>query len=151
MALLLPSIKQLTERQYQLFFLFHHVIARHVPEGLVRLVDDDVAEAAKATAATLETASKGVIYEHAAASRPAQRLAGELAAMLSDMRQRGATVYDGEAAVVLRAIEKGARETRRAAPGDTAYLSLMNRLLQVNAAAAPPPDEQKAGSSIILP
>ena len=113
-AVLLPTIRNLTERQYQLFFLFQTLIARHKPEGFARLVDDDVADAAAAMAATLETSARGVIYEHAASSVVAQRLANELKAMLAEMRQQGATVYDGEAAIVLRAIEQGARESRKA-------------------------------------
>src|SRR5215208_4568502 len=99
-AILLPTIQGLTERQYQLFFLFQSVIARHTPEGFARLVDDDVADAAGAVASTLETAARGVIYEHSAQSRPAQRLAAEIKAMLAEMRQQGATVYDREAAIV---------------------------------------------------
>ena len=63
-ARLLPTIQSLTERQHQLFFLFQSVIARHRPEGFARLVDSDVADAAAAVAATLETAARGVIYEH---------------------------------------------------------------------------------------
>src|SRR5688500_9783896 len=55
-AMLLPTIRKLTERQYQLFFLLHTAIARHTPEGFARLVDEDVALAAEAFAATLETA-----------------------------------------------------------------------------------------------
>src|SRR4051812_42259083 len=61
-AILLPTIQALTERQYQLFFLFQSAIGRHTPEGFARLIDDDVAEAAGAAAATLETAARGVIY-----------------------------------------------------------------------------------------
>jgi hypothetical protein len=136
-SVLLPTLQGLTERQHQLFFLFQSLIARHTPEGFARLVDDDVADAAAAVAATLETAARGVIYEHAAQSRPAQRLAGEITAMLAEMRQQGAKVYDREAAVVLRAIEKGARETRRVEPGDASYLTLMGRLLQRNRATPP--------------
>ena len=145
-ASILPAIRHLTERQYQLFFLFQTLIARHKPEGLARLLDADVAEAAAAVAATLETAARGVIYEHTAASLPAQRLAGELRQMLEEMRQAGATVYDREAALVLRAVEEGAR----ASGGGTAYLELMGRLLQVNRAERPTGD-QKQGSSLILP
>ena len=77
-AALLPTIRHLTERQYQLFFLFQTQVSRHKPEGFARLVDDDVAEAALACAATLETAARGVIYEHAPQSLPAQTLATEL-------------------------------------------------------------------------
>src|SRR5258708_13504353 len=93
-AMLLPTLQGLTERQYQLFFLFQSLIARHTPEGFTRLLDDDVAEAAGAVAATLETAARGVIYDHAAASLPAQRLAGELNTILTHIRQQAPTVYD---------------------------------------------------------
>jgi hypothetical protein len=147
-AILLPTIQSLTERQYQLFFLFQNLISRHVPQGFARLVDDDVAEAASSVASTLETAARGVIYEHPAKSLPAQRLAAEMKTMLAEMRQQGATVYDREAAIVLRAIERGARETRKAEPGDAAYLTLMARLLQRNRSTPPPAGEQP---SLIIP
>ena len=157
-AMLLPTIRHLTERQYQLFFLFQTLVARHVPEGFARLVDDDVADAAGTFAATLETASRGVIYEHPPGSVLAQRLVVAMKAMLAQVKEQGATVYDREAAIVLRAIELGAREIRKVSPlpraeprgGDTAYLELVGRLLQVNraaeASAAPP-----TASSLILP
>src|SRR5688500_8311057 len=130
-ATILPQLKRLTERQYQLFFLFHTLIARHTPEGLARLLDVDVADAAAAVAATLETAARGVIYEHAPPTLPAQRLASELRTMLKEMRDSGATVFDREAALVLRAIEDGARDST----GGTAYLEVIGRLLQVTRTA----------------
>jgi hypothetical protein len=148
-AQLLPAIRHLTERQYQLFFLFQTLIARHKPEGLVRLLDEDVAAAAAAAAATLETAARGVIYDHTAATLPAQRLTGELRAMLDEMRQAGATVYDREAAIVLRSIEQGARANTGTGP--TAYLELMGRLLQMNQASKPDSPPKAQGSSLILP
>jgi hypothetical protein len=147
--ILMPTLQGLTERQHQLFFLFQSLIARHTPEGFARLLDDDVAEAAAAVASTLETAARGVIYEHAARSLPAQRLATEMTTMLAEMREKGVKVFDREAALVLRAIEKGARETRKAEPGETSYLTLMARLLQRNRAGAPsPPSEPR---SLIIP
>jgi hypothetical protein len=148
-AILLPTLHALTERQHQLFFLFQSVIARHTPEGFARLVDDDVAEAAGAVAATFETAARGVIYEHAVASRPGQRLAAEMKMMLADMQKQGVRVYEQEAAIVLRAIEKGARETRNVEPGDASYLTLMARLLQRNRAGAQPPSTEHR--SLIIP
>ena len=148
-AILLPTLKGLSERQHQLFFLFQSLISRHTPEGFTRLIDDDVAEAAAVAASTLETAAKGVIYEHAAQSLPAQRLATEMKTMLAEMRQQGAKVSDREAAIVLRAIEKGAREARKVEPGDTSYLTLMARLLQRNRAGAQPPPADRG--SLIIP
>jgi len=152
-ALLLPTLQGLTERQHQLFFLFQTLIARHKPEGFSRLLDDDVAEAAGAVAATLETAARGVIYDHTTQSLPAQRLATEMKTMLTEIRQQGATVYDREAALVLRAIERGARNTRQTPGGsDTSYLTLMSRLLQQNNIASEAAEPAPAvGSSLIIP
>jgi hypothetical protein len=152
-SVLLPTIQHLAERQYQLFFLFQTVIARHKPEGFARLVDDDVAEAAASMAATLETASRGVIYEHGTQSPVAQRLATEMKALVAELREQGAKVYDGETAIVLRAIEQGARETRTKVEGDAiAYLSLMARLVHHNTTQPSEPAAATArGSSLILP
>ena len=63
-------------------------------------------------------------------------------------------MYDGEAAITLRAIADGARETRtRAAGGEVAYLALMSRLLQDNRGPRPGDaiETRNAESSIILP
>jgi hypothetical protein len=155
-ARLLPTIRHLTERQQQLFFLFNTAIAQHKPEGFVRLTDADVADASEAVATTLETAARGVIYETVPSSLPAQRLARELQALLVDMRAQGATVYDREAAITLRAIAEGGRATATAADsGGTEYLALIGRLLQMQrsgeraeaaAGAGPAGAEPPAGS-----
>jgi hypothetical protein len=151
-AVLLPTLRGLTDRQHQLFFLFQTLIARHKPEGFSRLLDDDVAQAASVVAATLETATRGVIYEHAAQSPVAQRLATEMKAMLDEVEQQGGRVYKGEVAIVLRAIEKGAREARMLVDGgDTAYLALMRRLIQQQEGQEPAPAPERPGSSLIIP
>jgi hypothetical protein len=151
-ALLLPTVQNLTERQYQLFFLFQTAIVRHQPDGLARLLDDDVAEAAEAVAKTLETAERGVIYEHAPQSVTAARLAAELKTLLAGMRQKGAKLSDREVAVAFRAIEHGARHVRQAAPGgETAYLTLMARLIQQGQAPAEPERRPADPPLLILP
>ena len=128
---LLPTIRHLTERQYQLFFLLHTTIAGHKPQGLARLVDSDIAEAAGALAATLETAARGVIYEHRPQAPPSRAILEDMKAMLATVREQGAMVYDGETAIVLRAIEQGARLPAMPDEGDAAYLDLVGRLLQI--------------------
>lgn len=154
-ARLLPSIRQLSERQQQLFFLFHTAIARHSPSGFARLADSDVAEAAGTLASTLETAARGVLYEHVAQSPVAQALAAELKTLLARMREQGATVYDGEVAITLRAVEQGARSVGKPGEGDTAYLQLVARLLQIGresaAAANPAEKDAQPSSSLIIP
>ena len=149
MAALLPSISHLSERQHQLFFLIHSVIARHKPDTFSRLLDEDVAQASAAVAATLETAGKGVLYEHTPASLVAQRLAKDITAMLAEVRSHGTKIYDGEVAIALRAIERGAREAHKQHAEDTAYLSLVGRLLHIR--NQPAAEEPRTGSSLILP
>jgi hypothetical protein len=149
-ALLLPTIQSLTERQHQLFFLFQSVIAKHQPEGFARLLDCDVADASAAVAATLETAAKGVIYEHSTQSTVAQKVAKELTTLLQQIREEGGTVYDREAAMTLRAIERGARTVKGPGGAGDDYLALIGRLLQVKRATAAPAASTPA-SSIILP
>jgi len=148
---LLPTIQKLTERQHQLFFLFQSVIARHRPDGFARLVDTDVAEAASAVAATLETAAKGVIYEHSAQSTVARKLAGELTGVVEQVRREGAVVPDREVATTLRTIEQGARTIGGTSHAADEYLTLMGRLLQVNRAAEAQPDAAAQPGSIIIP
>jgi hypothetical protein len=150
-AAVFPAISHLTERQHQLFFLFHSVVARHKPEGFGRLIDEDVAEAARAVASTLETAVRGVLYEHSPTSATAQRLARELTAMLAEMRSQGAKVYDGEAAIALRAVERAAREVRKSGAQDDAYISLMARLLRTASPQYGEDGPAKPAGTVILP
>jgi len=152
-ALLMPSIRHLNERQYQLFFLFHSAIARHAPQGFTRLVDEDIEQAAGSVAATLETAGRGVIYQHTAASLPAQRLATDLTALLAQIRAQGGTVSDAEAAIALRAIEQGARDAKKTGDGtDGSYGALIARLLQVRKTqTAGQKEPAKPASTLILP
>jgi hypothetical protein len=150
-SLVLPTIRHLTERQYRLFFLLHSVIARHQPQGLTRLIDSDIAEAARALAATFETAGRGVIYEQAPQGSPAQTLAAEIKAALSRLPEQGASVWNGETAIVLRAIERGAIETRPPDGGDTVYADLILRLLQVTAVSPSPSERGPDSGALIVP
>lgn len=153
-AAILPTLSQLTERQHQLFFVLQSVIARHTPEGFTRLCDDDVAEAAGAIAATLETSARGVLFDHTPESLPARALAAEIKRFLEEIGKKAGTGFEREAIPVLRSIERGARDTRLAVQGGggTAYLTVMGRLLhETNRAAAPAAEDSKARSPLILP
>ena len=150
LSVLMPSIQHLTERNRQLYFLFQTIILTHQPESFAGLIDADVAEGAKAAAQTLETAARGVIYEHQASSPSAQRLSAALRAAIGDAKEKGATIYDGEAALVLRAIARGAEDARAAEPASvTTYLDLMRRLLSVPGGPLEGPAERPG--SIIVP
>lgn len=152
LATLLATLGRLSERQLQLFFLAQTLIARFTPTGVARLIDTDVAEAAGALAATYETSARGVIYEHSSQSAVADALRRELQAFLAEVGRGGGSVFEREAADVLRGIERGARHTAAslAAGGDRAYLELVGRVLQDRRAPAGP-TAQPGGSGLIIP
>ena len=109
-ALIAPTIRDLTERQQQLFFLLLGVIRGQADDPLRPIIDTDVADAAGALAATYETSARGVIYEHQTQSLPAQRLLSDLQAALADLgRDGGGRLVEREAPYALRAIERGVR------------------------------------------
>src|SRR5437762_3565531 len=88
MQFLLPRIGDLTETQYRLFLYVQALVLTYAKSAIPAPHDVDVAEAAATVAATLETARKGIIYEHQAASLPAQRLATEIGRAVADLAKR---------------------------------------------------------------
>ena len=140
-AMLLPLLQGLSERQGRVFLMMTSVISRHQSEGFQKLVDADVAQAAEALAATIETAARGIVYEHQPASLPAARLLAELKAMLADIvksaaAELGAGAVAGlerDAAITLRRIEEAAKSTSQHDPRSTVFKELLIRVL------APPP------------
>jgi hypothetical protein len=151
---LLATLGRLSERQLQLFFLVQAFIARFAPTGLARLIDRDVAEAVGALAATYETSSRGVIYEHSSESVVADGLRRELQAFLTELGTGRGTRFEEEAAEVLRGVERGARHeaAELADAGDRAYLNLVTRVVQDRrAGVANSPEQADHRSGIILP
>jgi hypothetical protein len=153
--LLVPTLRDLTERQQQLFFVLLGVARAQSDDPLRPLLDADVADAAGALAATFETSARGVIYQHRTRSLPAQRLVADLQAALADLGREGRErLVEREAPHALRAIERGVRAVA-ALPGAgrTAYLELARRVLGLAAAAdtARPDDRAPAHGGLILP
>ena len=141
MRFLLPRISDLTEPQYRIFLFLQGVVLQYARNADPTPIDADVAEAAATVAATLETAGKGIIYEHPAATIPAQRLATELRKVVADVAQRNgadAARVERDAANALRRMEKAARTAQAEVPDatypDMSWLALASRLM--NAAAA---------------
>ncbi len=146
---LAETLGRLTERQYRLGFLLLTFIGRHASAGLAPVVDADVADAAASLAATYETAARGLIYEHAAASPTAAGLAAELRTFLAEVARGAGAGFEREAAEVLRAIERGASGAS-ADPGGRAYLDLVARVVPQGSPALPTPSGPDA-PRIILP
>lgn len=142
LAILMSTIGRLSEQQLQLFFLLQSMVLSYKPDGLVRLTDADVSQATGALAASLETSSKGLIFEESAASVPAEGLRRAIKPMLDEITKNGGSRVEREAAFVLRGMERGARHEGGHIPdGDTSYLELVGRVFQQRPKTPKPPDK----------
>jgi hypothetical protein len=130
-TLLMATVGRLSEQQLQLLFLLQSMVLSYKPDGLARLVDSDVALAAGALASSLETASKGVIFEEATTSTVAEGLRRAIKPVLEEISKNSGSRAEREIAIVLRAIERGARHDGGHIPdGETSYLELVRRVFQ---------------------
>ncbi len=125
----MATLGRVTEPQLQLFFLIQALILNYKPQGLGRVVDSDLALAAGALAGSLETASRGVIFDEATASVVAEGLRRELKPMLDEITKNGGSRAERDVAQVLRGIERGAKHGPDIGAGDTGYLALVARVL----------------------
>ena len=130
-TVLMATIGRLSEQQLQLFFLLQSIVLSYQPEGLARLTDADVALAAGALASSLETASKGVIFEASTGSVVAEGLRRALKPVIDEVSKGGGSRAEREVAIVLRGMERAARhEGHLIASGDASYLDLVGRVFQ---------------------
>jgi hypothetical protein len=119
------------------------------------LRDEDVREAAAALASTLETAARGIVYEHQPASIPALRLMRGWQESLTEIERhgRGQAVRPAVVAPVLRKIEQAARDAAKtlAPEGDTVFLDFLDRVMR----SGPAPEREvapaEAPSGLIVP
>lgn len=150
-AMLLPLLQGLSERQARVFLMLAAATSRHQSDALQKLVDDDIAQAAGALAATLETAAKGIVYEHQPASLAAARLMAELKSVVDEVVKNAGSALERDAAIALRRIEHAAKAMAKLRPDTNEFQQLLARVL------APPPgsDEPQApaptASSLIIP
>lgn len=148
-GMLMATLGQVSERQLQLFFILQTMVLRHRPASLTSLVDSDVAEAASALAKTLETASKGVIYDESSNSPVAEGLRRELRPIVDEVTKSGGSRAEREVAALLRGIERGARhEGVPIGDSPTSYLDLLTRVLRHMPPVAP---EEPKSPLIVTP
>ena len=149
--LLVQCVRDLSERQSELFLLVNTFLQQYEPPELQPLIDDDVAEAAAALAGTFETAVRGVIYEHRPAALPADRLATALKPVLTEAGKHVGSAFDRDVAVVLRRVEEAVRSLK-AGPEPSnnrrAYLDALGRIL---GALPGPGTGNPAESRLIVP
>jgi len=152
-AVLARFMRDLSERQGRLLFLIATFLVRYQPLDLQVLIDEDVVEAMAALAATFETASRGVIYEHKAATMSAERLANALKPLLAEAGKSGGRAFERDAAVVMRRIESAAKEVRQGS-GDSrrAFVDLLDRMLgQMQDTRAADSGASDEASRLIIP
>ena len=151
-AMLLPLMHGLSERQARLFLMLAAVTSRHQPDVLQKLIDDDIAQACGALASTLETAAKGIVYEHQPSSLVAARLMAELKTVVDEVVKNAGSALERDAAIALRRLEHGAKMMVAAKPQTNELQQLLARVLAPPAGA---PQEQEApdapASSLIIP
>jgi hypothetical protein len=147
MGFVLPRISDLTEMQYRLFLYLQAMVLQHAKAAIPSPHDADVADAAATVAATLETAGKGIIYEHQAQSLPAQRLASEIGRAVAELAQRAgaqASRVERDAATALRRMERAAREAATEVPDETSrvtsWLALAGRMMRGDGSGPKPED-----------
>ncbi len=123
-------VHRLGDGAYHWLLQLQDVVARYRPTAIPALTDADVVQAAATLAATLETAAKGIIYEHQAQSLPAQRLVAELQRAVQALgRGLPPGQVERDVATALRRMETGATAAARALEGGaTAYLEFLERL-----------------------
>jgi hypothetical protein len=152
-SLLMPLMLDFTERQAELFFLVASFIVRYEPPELHPLFDEDVAEGVGALASTFETASRGVIYEHRAASLPAERLSAALKPALAEMGRGFGSAFERDAAGVLRRLATLAGDVRALEPDNRrGLLELLRRVVTaIPAAASNAAGSEEPPPSLIVP
>ena len=152
-GLLVECMRDFSERQSQVFFLISTFLARYQPPELQSLIDEDVVEAVAALAATFETASRGVIYEHRPASLPAERLTSELKPLLIEAGKGAGSSFERDLAYVLRRVEESVRSVRAVDASDRrAFLDLLARLMANSPPSQPDtPSDALEPSRLIVP
>ncbi len=154
MARVAPVVRDFTQLQGELFFLLAAAVLRDAPTDLQPLLDADVAEAAGALASTLETARRGIIYEHRPSTRPADRLMTAFKALVDDGAKAAGTKVEREAILVLRRLEEAARHAPGTDAQGRAFIELLGRVVRMPDARdrdAASPVEPVEPSRLIVP
>ena len=132
-GLLVQFIRDLSEQQSRLFFLITTFLARYDAPELQAPIDEDVIEAMAALAATFETASRGLIYDHRPASVLAERLTTALKPVLAEAGKGAGASFPRDAAVVLRRLEEAVRDVRALEENNRlAFLDLLRRVITLD-------------------
>lgn len=149
---LVHATRDLSERQSCAFLALVRFLGAYQGPELQPLADQDLAQAAGALASTLETASRGVIYEHRPELAGAARLLVALKPLLAEMNQPPVPGFDREVAVVLRRFEELARPAANDPPHTRRTIDLLSRTLARIAETSPAGEaSQSSEPRLIVP
>jgi len=137
-------MRDLNQRQSDLFLLVCTFVSRYKPTEWQTPVDQDVVDAVSSLASTFETAARGIIYEHRPPSATAERLAASLKPAILDAGRGGGSPFERDAAVVLRRMADVANDLRSTTGSTRAFLDLLERtiLKEVETAKAGAPSQE---------
>jgi hypothetical protein len=169
LAAVVRHMRDLDERQAQLFFLVLTFLARYAETGAPSdfvdanlgapgpgyLADEDVREAFAALAGTYETASHGLVYERRPQSLPADRFAQALQALFTEAGKRAGSAFDRDAALVFRRLQEAAVQQSQRSAGNQdrrAFVDLVGRVVRRQAQSQKAaPERKEPPSRLILP
>ena len=135
LALLAPAVSGLTESQMQLLWMVLSLLARPRADAFVPATDRDAEDAVTALTATLETAERGVIYEHRPRTLAGQRIAVDLNGLFGELAQRTGRSVDRDALAVLRSVTRLTDAARKASPDESqGFLHLAARVARAASA-----------------
>jgi hypothetical protein len=131
LPLLASLLEGLNATQGDLLALLQAQVRSARATALPPLRDEDVREAAGALASTLETAARGIVYEHQPASIPALRLMRAWQESLAEIERHGQTLRPALVAQVLRRTEQVARDAAKTLgeDGTEAFLNFLDRVM----------------------
>jgi len=153
LAFIMAMRDGLSPTQSDLYWAVLRFLAGFHPDTFTKVVDEDLAEGSASLAATYETASRGLIYEHRPQSPIAQRFVTELKVFLGELAAQGDAAasrqLERDAAIVLRQLERGAREARKAV--DEGPATALDTIARFVTAAAGYRDPKGEGSDAPAP
>jgi hypothetical protein len=133
LPLLATLLEGLSAPQGDLLAMLQTHARNHRATAMPPLRDEDVRDAAASLAATLETAARGIVFEHQPTSIPALRLMRAWQEMLAEIeRHGGGALKPAMVAGVLRRTEQAARDAAKTlgTGSDTAFLDFLDRVMR---------------------
>jgi hypothetical protein len=151
-TLVIPLIRGLDDGGYAVLMACLPAAVAFRKEAHPAPLDSDLQAAAAALAATAETATRGVLYEHQAETAVAARLARAMSEPLAEAAAAGIPRLDVSTAMAMRRVEEAVKDFRRAGEvAPDAYLGFLARVLKPRLTDAQTGVDLGSGSDLLSP